>query len=236
MNISLPIIMDTHEQAPLAFHGLSTERATLSTGDYSCMCDVVNLRGVVAIERKSISDLLGCVGQQRPCLERELSRLAQIRFPALGIGASFRESRSGHAVLSADLAPSTRQRSGVDLQIQCCAHFCRRPTRRRNRNANFAFTRRALCGAPRGQPMNSHATCQAFCSKTIRDQKRHPAYKESVTGGVRNFGFGLDQDGPERGKVYEHRAHREVRPAPGYVRTPSRRQRRRYFEVSLTAP
>jgi hypothetical protein len=174
MNISLPIIMDTHEQAPLAFHGLSTERATLSTGDYSCMCDVVNLRGVVAIERKSICDLIGCVGQQRPCLERELSRLAQIRFPALGIGASFRESRSGHAVLSADLAPSNRQRSGVDLQIQCCAHFCRRPTRRRNRNANFAFTRRALCGAPRGQPMNSHATRQAFCSKTIRRPEAPP--------------------------------------------------------------
>lgn len=91
----MTILIDTREQRPLEFHGLSTARAALTTGDYSCICDGVDLRGVVAIERKSISDLLGCVGQQRPRFERELSRLAQINFRALVIEASLRELAAG---------------------------------------------------------------------------------------------------------------------------------------------
>ena len=79
------ILIDTREQLPLAFPGFAAERATLTTGDYSCICEGVDLRGVVAIERKSVSDLLGCVGAQRERFERELVRLAQIRFRALVI-------------------------------------------------------------------------------------------------------------------------------------------------------
>ena len=89
MRISAPdklvILVDTREQLPLAFPGFTSERATLATGDYSCISDGVDLRGVVAIERKSVSDLLGCVGQQRDRFERELARLSEIRFRALVI-------------------------------------------------------------------------------------------------------------------------------------------------------
>jgi ERCC4-type nuclease len=93
--MNFTILIDTREQAPLAFQGFSTERATLASGDYSCICDGADLRGVVAIERKSVSDLLGCVGLQRPRFERELSRLAAIRFRALVIEASLRELAAG---------------------------------------------------------------------------------------------------------------------------------------------
>src|SRR5271155_38776 len=89
------ILIDTREQAPLAFGDIATERATLVTGDYSVVADGVDLRGVVAIERKSVSDLLGCIGGQRERFERELQRLAQLRFRALVIEATFSEVAAG---------------------------------------------------------------------------------------------------------------------------------------------
>ena len=87
----LVILVDTREQLPLAFLGCATQRATLTTGDYSCICDGVDLRGIVAIERKSVSDLLGCIGQQRERFERELERLSEIRFRALVIEGTLAE-------------------------------------------------------------------------------------------------------------------------------------------------
>jgi hypothetical protein len=53
----------------LVFHSFSTERATLATGDYSCICDGWGL-----------------------------SRLAAIRFRALAVGASRRELGAGMRV------------------------------------------------------------------------------------------------------------------------------------------
>jgi hypothetical protein len=51
--MNLAILIDTREQRPLEFDGLSTALAALETGDYSCVCDSVDLRDVVVIERKS---------------------------------------------------------------------------------------------------------------------------------------------------------------------------------------
>ena len=83
--MEMTILIDSREQSPLAFPGLATERASLKTADYSCIADGVDLRDVVALERKSVSDLLGCVGGQRDRFERELERLAQLRYRALVI-------------------------------------------------------------------------------------------------------------------------------------------------------
>jgi hypothetical protein len=85
---SFTILIDSREQRPLSFGDIPVRRDALQTGDYSCICDDKDLRDVVAIERKSISDLLGCIGGQRERFERELTRLAQIPFRALVIEAS----------------------------------------------------------------------------------------------------------------------------------------------------
>jgi hypothetical protein len=79
----ITILIDTREIRPLGFGEVRTERATLRTGDYSIVCDGQDLRDTVAIERKSISDLLGCIGGQRERFEREMCRLAEIPFRAL---------------------------------------------------------------------------------------------------------------------------------------------------------
>ena len=83
MDTDITILVDTREQRPLAFPGFLTERTTLATGDYSCVYDGQDLREVVAIERKSVSDLLGCIDGEREQFEQEMCRLAQYQFRAL---------------------------------------------------------------------------------------------------------------------------------------------------------
>jgi DNA excision repair protein ERCC-4 len=64
---------------------LKTQIGTLATGDYS----VAGLESLFAIERKSVSDLVGCsVGQNRERFERELHRLRGFRFKRLLIVGS----------------------------------------------------------------------------------------------------------------------------------------------------
>jgi DNA excision repair protein ERCC-4 len=64
-------VIDSREQDPLDLSPLRTVRGTLTTGDYS----VVGLEHVCAIERKSLPDLLACVGRERERFERETMRL-----------------------------------------------------------------------------------------------------------------------------------------------------------------
>lgn len=68
---SLTALTDTREQWPLCLDPLRSEVATLTTGDYS----VKGLENIVAIERKSLPDLLGCIGQHRERFDREVQRL-----------------------------------------------------------------------------------------------------------------------------------------------------------------
>ena len=81
----IPII-DTREQRPLELP--RAVRGTLPTGDYSCC--MAHL-GTVAIERKSAADLFACVGRERDRFERELARLAALRFRGLVIEADLAE-------------------------------------------------------------------------------------------------------------------------------------------------
>lgn len=68
---ALTAIIDTREQLPLDLSPLQVERGTLATGDYS----LKGLENIVAIERKSLSDFIGCVGGERERFEREIQRL-----------------------------------------------------------------------------------------------------------------------------------------------------------------
>lgn len=64
-------IIDTREQLPLDLEPLRAIRGTLDTGDYS----VRGITGQVAIERKSLDDLICCCGTERERFEREIMRL-----------------------------------------------------------------------------------------------------------------------------------------------------------------
>lgn len=86
-------IVDTREQTPWGLAPLQTIRATLTTGDYS----IVGLTGVdgIALERKSLGDLLGCIGGSRLRFSEELERMHAYRTKAVIVECSFQEFAAG---------------------------------------------------------------------------------------------------------------------------------------------
>lgn len=80
-------MIDTREQTPFTFDGIRADkkdggeiltipviRATLRQGDYSLLGHELR----IAVERKSLSDLFGTLGQGRDRFVRELERLAEM--------------------------------------------------------------------------------------------------------------------------------------------------------------
>ena len=87
----MKIIIDTREQLPFQFEGIETIVDTLPTGDYS----IEGLRHSVAVERKSLQDLLGCIGKQRERFEAELMRLRGYRHQMVIVEEPFEKILSG---------------------------------------------------------------------------------------------------------------------------------------------
>lgn len=92
------VLRDQREKAPWGFHGVHakgrdkgklvlvrTEYACLPSGDYTI--DVARDR--IAIERKSLEDLYGTIGQHRERFERELARLNALEFAAVIVEAAY---------------------------------------------------------------------------------------------------------------------------------------------------
>lgn len=93
-------LVDTREQLPLDLSPLQVESTTLQSGDYS----VRGLEDKIRIERKSLSDLLGCVGRDRERFEREIERLAAFPIAVLLIESSWPEIEMGQ--WNSKIAPS----------------------------------------------------------------------------------------------------------------------------------
>ncbi len=68
------VIIDSREQRPYQFSGPSRV-AALPTGDYS----IEGMEAVFAIERKSLSDLIGCITHDRGRFLREIERAASLK-------------------------------------------------------------------------------------------------------------------------------------------------------------
>lgn len=87
------IITDTREQTPYTFNRYPVEviHGTLTAGDYS----VPGFTDEVAIERKELSDLMGCLTHDRDRFTRELERLRGYQSAALLIEAPFSVIRAG---------------------------------------------------------------------------------------------------------------------------------------------
>ena len=92
-NIDIPpdppgciIIVDTREQKPYSFSN-PTQKKKLDTGDYS----VRNFEGDMSVERKSLPDLVRCVGGDRDRFEKQLHRLNALNHKMLVIDCSWEE-------------------------------------------------------------------------------------------------------------------------------------------------
>jgi DNA excision repair protein ERCC-4 len=87
----LVAIIDSREQQPLDLAPLRSRVGTLATGDYSLR----GLESVIAIERKSLADLLMCVGQERDRFHREVLRLLAYPVRALVVESTWLELERG---------------------------------------------------------------------------------------------------------------------------------------------
>ena len=85
-----PIVVDNREQTPWDFPH-PTVHGTLAAGDYSLQ----GLEDIIAIERKSLSDLLGVIGQGRERFERKIQRLLGYPCRAIIVEASWQDLESG---------------------------------------------------------------------------------------------------------------------------------------------
>ena len=81
-----------HRHAFLGQNGdIETERGTLSLGDYS----LAGLTDRVAVERKSLADLVMCLGTERERFQRELMRAAALEAFCVVVEASWQELAAG---------------------------------------------------------------------------------------------------------------------------------------------
>ena len=87
----LVAICDAREKRPLDLSPLRVVRGTLTTSDYS----IVGLENHVAIERKSLPDLIGCIGAERERFERELKRMQAYPVRAVVVEATWAELLAG---------------------------------------------------------------------------------------------------------------------------------------------
>ncbi|KKM92484.1 hypothetical protein LCGC14_1218140 [marine sediment metagenome] len=85
------IIIARNEQIPFVFTNMPSEPGTLVTGDYN----VKGLEHLITVERKSLSDLLGCIGGDRDRFKRELQRMRAYRFRLLVVEASAADLEAG---------------------------------------------------------------------------------------------------------------------------------------------
>jgi ERCC4-type nuclease len=85
------VIQDTRERTPLDLTPLIVIQGTLSTGDYS----VKGLEDIIAVERKSLADLVMCVGRERERFDREVLRLQAYPVKALVVEAHLADIEAG---------------------------------------------------------------------------------------------------------------------------------------------
>lgn len=88
---SLTAIIDTREQSPWDLSPMPTIRQGLHVGDYS----LKGLESIVAIERKSLPDLVMCCGSERDRFQRELDALRGWPVSAVIIEAEWSDLQRG---------------------------------------------------------------------------------------------------------------------------------------------
>jgi ERCC4-type nuclease len=89
------VLVDSNEQMPFDFTAHAnwiarTERKKLATGDYT----VEGMERLLALERKSLTDLITTLMQRRARFFNECERLAKLRWRALLVEASYEDIKS----------------------------------------------------------------------------------------------------------------------------------------------
>lgn len=143
----LTILIDSREQRPLEFLNpedsqkpLQTKVATLTTGDYSILGFE---KDEIAIERKSLPDLVHCVGGGRERFEKELHRLLGFKSRLVVVEASWDEIILGQWRSTTKPNQVMGSIAGwIDMGIPFFLHHDRRVVANFVRNILFIHARR----------------------------------------------------------------------------------------------
>lgn len=101
------VLVDTREQAPFDFRAFPNwiageKKVALAAGDYS----IEGMESLIALERKSLNDLLATLVHSRPRFFRECERLACYPYRALIIEASYEVIKSEYGDLWSEAHPN----------------------------------------------------------------------------------------------------------------------------------
>lgn len=140
-------LVDTREQTPLDFSKLDgkklfrVERATLVTGDYS-------VRGLedseICVERKSLPDILACVGRERERFEKELFRMRAFQCRLVIVEATWEEMSKGE--WRSQITPAQLQGSVMRYMTWGIPfHFAKNPHEAARFVANYMWLHTQTC-------------------------------------------------------------------------------------------
>lgn len=87
----LTALVDTREQRPLNLNPMKVQPASLPTGDYT----LKGLEDMICVERKELSDLIGCMTRNRNRFERELARMKVFPFKVIVIESEYSTMAKG---------------------------------------------------------------------------------------------------------------------------------------------
>ena len=96
------VLVDTREQSPFPLFAnhpnwiAGERRATLKTGDYT----IEGMEKLLALERKSLSDMVGCIVSSRERFIAVCARLADFRWKAIIVEATLEDIKKGFDIPS----------------------------------------------------------------------------------------------------------------------------------------
>ena len=114
---ALTAIRDTREQDGYTLAPMDLRVEGLQTGDYS----VAGLEDMIALERKTLPDLVSCIGSGRERFLRELQRLKAHPFRAVVIEGLWSDLEDGH--YQSRLNPDSATHSIISWQSRFCLPF-----------------------------------------------------------------------------------------------------------------
>ena len=118
----LKVVVDSREQAPFTFSGLPVEVGVgaLEAGDYS----LHGFERRVAVERKELGDLVGCLGADRERFQRELARLRGYDAAAVVVEAPVVALRTGRYLGRLDAGAAWQSVLAFSMRFRVPFIFC----------------------------------------------------------------------------------------------------------------
>lgn len=118
----LQIVVDSREQQLFRFEGYpcTVEIGTLAAADYS----LHGFERRVAVERKELQDLVGCLSGERDRFERELARLRGYDFAAVVVEAPMVALRTGRYLGRLDAGAAWQSVLAFSMRYRMPFIFC----------------------------------------------------------------------------------------------------------------